>query len=114
VAEQLLPVHRPRRTPSLLGARYDYRRDAEWDDPWLSDGSLAATIAFGFNGSKMATVVFRAPGLWDNWRLFTEGFVVQDSRMGYFGVGNESAFDESLEVDNSNYYRVRRGRLGGR
>ena len=22
----------------LIGARYDYRRDAEWDDPWLSDG----------------------------------------------------------------------------
>lgn len=98
----------------LLGARYDYRRDAEWDDPWLSDGSLAATVAFGLNGSKMATVVFRAPGLWENWRLFAEGFAVQDSRMGYYGVGNESAYDESLTVDNSNYYRVRRGRLGGR
>jgi outer membrane protein assembly factor BamA len=98
----------------LLGARYDYRRDAEWDDPWLSDGSLAATVAFGFNGSKMATVVFRAPGLWDNWRLFAEGFAVQDSRMGYYGVGNASAYDESLTVNNSNYYRVRRGRLGGR
>ena len=98
----------------LLGARYDYRRDAEWDDPWLSDGSLAATVAFGFNGSQMATLVFRAPGLWEHWRLYAEGFGIKDSRMGYFGVGNESAFDESLEVNNSNYYRVRRGRLGGR
>ena len=34
--------------------------------------------------------------------------------MGYYGVGNESAYDESLTVNNSNYYRVRRGRLGGR
>lgn len=98
----------------LLGARYEYRRDADWGSPWLSDGSLAATVAFGFNGSKMATVVFRAPGLWEDWRLFAEGFGTQDSRMGYYGVGNESAYDEALTVDNSNYYRVRRGRLGGR
>jgi len=98
----------------LLGARYDYRRDAAWDDPWLSDGSLAATVALGFNGSQMATVVFRAPGLWKDWRLFAEGFWVMDSRMGYFGIGNDTPYDPSLEVDNSNYYRVRRGRLGSR
>jgi len=98
----------------LLGARYDYRRDAEWDDSWLSDGSLAATVALGFNGSQMATLVFRAPGLWKDWRLFAEGFGTKDSRMGYFGVGNDSPYDPSLEVDHSEYYRVRRGRLGGR
>lgn len=98
----------------LLGARYDYRRDAEWDDPWLSDGSLAATVALGFNGSQMATVVFRAPGLWKDWRLFAEGYGIKDSRLGYFGVGNDSPYEASLEVDNSNYYRVERGRLGGR
>jgi outer membrane protein assembly factor BamA len=98
----------------LLGARYDYRRDAEWDDPWLSDGSLAATVAFGFNGSQMATVVFRAPGLWKDWRLFAEGYGIKDSRLGYFGVGNDSPYDAAIEDGNSNYYRVRRGRLGGR
>jgi outer membrane protein assembly factor BamA len=98
----------------LLGARYDYRRDAAWDDPWLSDGSLAATVALGFNGSQMATLVFRAPGLWKNWRLFAEGYGIKDSRMGYFGVGNDSPYDPSLDANNSNYYRVRRGRLGGR
>jgi len=98
----------------LLGARYDYRRDAEWDDPWLSDGSLAATVALGFNGSQMATVVFRAPGLWDGWRLFAEAYGVKDSRMGYYGIGNASPFDASIEERNSLYYLVRRGRLGGR
>jgi len=98
----------------LLGARYDYRRDAEWDDPWLSDGSLAATVALGFNGSQMATLVFRAPGLKKDWRLFAESYYVMDSRMGYFGLGNDSPYDPALEVNNSNYYRVRRGRLGGR
>lgn len=98
----------------LLGARYDYRRDAAWDDPWLSDGSLAATVALGFNGSQMATLVFRAPGLWKDWRLFAEGFGVKDSRMGYYGIGNDSPYDPALEVNNSNYYRVERGRLGGR
>ncbi|HOX19794.1 MAG TPA: BamA/TamA family outer membrane protein [Gemmatimonadales bacterium] len=98
----------------LLGARYDYRRDAAWDDPWLSDGSLAATVAFGFNGSQMATVVFRAPGLWKDWRLFAEGYGIKDSRLGYFGVGNDSPYDAAIEDGNSNYYRVRRGRLGGR
>lgn len=98
----------------LVGARYDYRRDAAWDDPWLSDGSLAATVAFGFNGSQMATVVFRAPGLWKDWRLFAEGYGIKDSRLGYFGVGNDSPYDAAIEDGNSNYYRVRRGRIGGR
>jgi len=98
----------------LLGARYDYRRDAEWDDPWLSDGSLAATLAFGFNGSQMATVVFRAPGLRDNWRFFGEAYGVKDSRMGYYGIGNDTPYDESIAENNSLYYLVRRGRLGGR
>jgi hypothetical protein len=93
----------------MLGARYDYRRDAEWDDPWLSDGSLAATVAFGFNGSQMATVVFRAPGLWKDWRLFAEGYGIKDSRLGYFGIGNDSPFDAGIEDGNSNYYRVRAG-----
>ena len=46
----------------LLGARFDYRRDAEWDDPWLSDGSLAATLALGFDGSQMATRSSARPG----------------------------------------------------
>lgn len=98
----------------LLGARYDYRRDAEWDDPWLSDGSLAATLAFGFNGSKMATVVYRAPGLWEDWRLYAEAYGVKDSRMGYYGIGNDSPYDAAIEEGNSLYYLVRRGRLGGR
>ncbi len=98
----------------LLGARFDYRRDAEWDDPWLSDGSLAATVALGFNGSQMATLVFRAPGLREDWRLFAEGFGVKDARMGYFGIGNDTPYDASIQDGNSNYYRVRRARLGGR
>lgn len=98
----------------LVGARYDYRRDANWEDPWLSAGSLAATAAFGFNGSYLATVVFRAPGLKKDWRLFAEGFGTKDSRLGYFGVGNDTPYDEAIEDGNSNYYRVRRGRIGGR
>ena len=98
----------------LLGARFDYRRDAEWDDPWLSDGSLAATLAFGFDGSQMATLAFRAPGLWKNWRLFAEGIGIKDARMGYYGIGNDSPFDQALQDSNGNYYRVERGRVGGR
>lgn len=98
----------------LIGARFDYRRDAAWDDPWLSDGSLAATIALGFEGSQMATLVFRAPGLWKDWRLFAEGYATKDHELGYYGVGNDSPYDEALTVGNSNYYRVKRGRLGGR
>jgi outer membrane protein assembly factor BamA len=98
----------------LLGARFDYRRDAEWDDPWLSDGSLAATLAFGFNGSQMGTLVFRAPGLTKDWRFFAEGYGIKDARMGYFGVGNGTPYNASLETNNGNYYRVRRDRLGGR
>ncbi len=98
----------------LLGARFDYRRDAEWDDSWLSDGSLAATLAFGFDGSQMGTLVFRAPGLWKNWRLFAEGYGIKDSRLGYYGIGNDSPFDQAAQDSNGNYYRVERGRLGGR
>ena len=98
----------------LLGARYDYRRDAAWDDPWLSDGSLAATLAFGFDGSQMATLAFRAPGLWKHWRLFAQGIGIKDARMGYFGIGNDSPFDQAAQDSNGNYYRVERGRVGGR
>ena len=71
-------------------------------------------MAFGFNGSQMATLVFRAPGLWKDWRLFAEGYGIKDSRLGYFGVGNDSPYDAAIEDGNSNYYRVRRGRIGGR
>lgn len=98
----------------LLGARFNYRQDAPWDAPWLSNGSLAATIALGFDGSQMATVVFRAPGLQKDWRLFAEAYATKDHALGYYGVGNDTPYDESLTEGNSNYYRVQRGRLGGR
>jgi outer membrane protein assembly factor BamA len=98
----------------LLGARFELRRDAEWDARWLSDGIFSVTAAAGFQGSRFATFEFKAPGLQDGWRLFARAGAVREARLGFYGAGNGSEIDEDLEESAVNYYRVKRYQYLGR
>lgn len=98
----------------LLGARYELRRDAEWDARWLSDGVFSVSAAAGFQGSRFAAVEFKAPGLQDGWRLFARAGAARDARLGFYGLGNDSEVDEDLEESSGSYYRVKRYQNFGR
>ncbi len=98
----------------LLGARYELRRDAEWDARWLSDGVLSVTAAAGFQGSRFVFVEFKAPGLEDGWRLFARAGTERESRLGFYGLGNDSEVDEDLEESDGSFYRVKRYHYLGR
>jgi outer membrane protein assembly factor BamA len=98
----------------LIGARYELRRDADWEARWLSDGVVSAAAAAGFQGSRFATVEFKAPGLEDGWRLFARASAVREARLGFYGFGNSSEIDEDLEESAVNYYRVKRYQYLGR
>ncbi|MGH7657309.1 MAG: BamA/TamA family outer membrane protein [Gemmatimonadales bacterium] len=70
---------------------------------------------FTFKGSRRITARFEAPGLWEGWRVNSFVSAEREARFGFFGLGNDSEFDEDLANDAQPFfYRVRRTRYHGR
>lgn len=92
----------------------DYSVPAPYEAPYTADGRLSAGAGGSLHGSWFAGVRFRAPGLAPGWRFDVSALAIQEKRFGYYGIGNNSVFDRSLEDQNSEFYRVRRSRYVGR
>ena len=74
-------------------------------------GNLSLDAGISFNSSYFVTAMLRMPRLADGWRLAANASVVREARLGYFGIGNNSTFDNDLVNDNQPFfYRVRRKR----
>jgi hypothetical protein len=75
------------------------------------DGAVGATS----EGSRLALLRFRAPGLWKDWRLDALVGAERLVRYGYFGLGNATEKNDDLVTEDSPFiYRVRRIRYEGR
>jgi outer membrane protein assembly factor BamA len=62
-------------------------------------------------GSRHAYVEFRAPQLLEGWRLDTKAAAVREARLGYFGLGNDTEYnDDDVTEAQPFLYRVRRTR----
>ena len=58
--------------------------------------------------------MFRAPGLWKDWRLAVLASADRQARYGYFGLGENTIYDKHLSSDSIPFpYRVRRTRYRG-
>ena len=74
-------------------------------------GNLSLDAGVSFNSSYFVTTTLRLPRLADGWRLAANASIVREARLGYFGIGNSSTFDNDLVNDNQPFfYRVRRKR----
>ena len=97
----------------FLRARYWQPAEYEARNTYTAalDGAVGATS----EGSRLALLRFRAPGLWKDWRLDALVGAERLARYGYFGLGNATEKNDDLVTEDTPFiYRVRRIRYEGR
>ncbi len=99
----------------VLAFRVHHFQPAEYEDRVTTNAALTADAGITTRGSRHISLKFRAPQLWDGWRLSALGAAVREARFGYFGIGNETVKDDDLVTPDQPFlYRVRRARYGGK
>jgi len=98
----------------VLAFRVHHFQAAEYEDRVVNNGSITGEAGFTSRGSRYIIARFRAPQLWNNWRLKALAAAGREARFGYFGVGNGTVKNDDLVTGaNPFLYRVRRIRYGG-
>lgn len=91
------------------------RRAEDYFAPWSNRAIFQLDGGFTFKGSRRLTMRFQAPGLWEGWRVYSFASAEREARFGFFGLGNDTEFDDDLANDSQPFwYRVRRTRYHGR
>lgn len=99
----------------VLAFRVHHFQPAEYEDRVTTRAAFTADAGITPRGSRNVTLRFRAPQLWNDWRLSMLGAVVREVRFGYFGLGNETIKNDNLVTKQEPFlYRVRRARYGGK
>lgn len=96
----------------MLAAKFQWtRRVDDYLSPLAFAGNLSLDGGISARGSYFLTAQFRAPGIKDGWRLATIASLTREARFGFFGIGNDTRFDEDLVTDDQPFlYRMRRKR----
>jgi hypothetical protein len=95
----------------VLAFRVRYWQPAEYDARVTANGALNADVGITPRGSRHALVEFRAPQLLEGWRLDTKAAAVREVRFGYFGLGNDTEYNDDAVTEAQPFlYRVRRTR----
>ena len=98
----------------VIAARVRYWQPAPYEARTTSAASATLDAGITLRGSRFVTGVFRAPGLWKNWRLGVLASADRQARYGYFGLGNNTTYDKDLVDDAHPFlYRLRRTRYRG-
>jgi outer membrane protein assembly factor BamA len=93
----------------LLAFHVRYWQPADYEARTTYTGALAGGAGIAPHGSRFVALSFKAPGLWDGWRLNTGGALERQTRYGYFGLGNDTQYNKEAVGDANPYlYRVRR------
>jgi hypothetical protein len=99
--------------PALVG-RIRYWQPANYEDRVTSTAAFNVDAGITPRGSRGITAQFRAPLLWDGWRLFALAGADRLVRYGFFGLGNETVYDKDAVTDAQPFlYRLRRTRYRG-
>jgi hypothetical protein len=99
----------------VLAFRVHHFQPAEYDARVTSRAALTAEAGITPRGGRQVILRFRAPLLWEGWRVSALAAAVREVRFGYFGVGNETVDDPGLvNPAQPFFYRVRRARYGGK
>lgn len=99
----------------VVAFRVHHFQPAEYDDRVTTNAALTADAGITHRGSRHVSVRFRAPQLWENWRVSALAAAVREARFGYYGLGNETVENDDLVTPDQPFlYRVRRSRYGGK
>jgi hypothetical protein len=95
----------------VLAFRVHYWQPADYEARTTNTAALNGDAGIAPHGSRFIAGSFRAPGLWDDWRLGALVLAGREARYGYFGLGNDTQFDPDAVTDEDPFlYRVRRTR----
>jgi hypothetical protein len=95
----------------VLSFRVRHFQPADYEAPTTYTGAFNADAGIAPRGSRYLAASFRAPGLWDGWRLNAIGVLERQARYGYFGLGNDTPYDPDAVGDDDPFlYRLRRTR----
>jgi outer membrane protein assembly factor BamA len=95
----------------VLNFRVRHWQPAEYEARTTYTAAVNADAGISTRGSRYASVQFKAPGLWDGWRLSAQAVAERQSRYGYFGLGNGTTYDgDAVGPDDPYLYRLRRTR----
>ena len=98
----------------VLTFRVRHWQPAEYEARTTYTAAFNGDAGIASKGSRFVSASFRAPGLWDGWRLSVVGAVERHARYGFFGLGNGTQFDPDAVTDASPFlYRMRRTRYRG-
>jgi outer membrane protein assembly factor BamA len=95
----------------ILSFRVRYWQAAEYEDRVTANAALNAEAGITPRGGRHAYVQFRAPQLFEGWRLDAKVGAAREVRYGFFGLGNDTEYNKDAVTDASPFlYRVRRTR----
>jgi outer membrane protein assembly factor BamA len=98
----------------MLVFRVRHWRPAEYEARTTYDAAFNFDAGITARGSRYVAAQFKAPNLWQGWRLAVQGAAERHVRYGFFGLGNETASDDDLVTDENPFiYRMRRSRYRG-
>jgi len=98
----------------VLTFRVRHWQAAEYEARTTHTAAFNADAGIAPEGSRFVSASFKAPGLWDGWRLAAQAILERQARYGYFGLGNETTYDKNADSDAVPFpYRVRRTRYRG-
>jgi outer membrane protein assembly factor BamA len=96
----------------VLAFRVHHFQPAEYDARVTTRAAFTGEAGITPRGGRQVILRFRAPQLWENWRVKALAAAVREVRFGYFGLGNETT-DEAPTPTQPFLHRVRRTRYGG-
>ncbi len=98
----------------LIAMHFEQRQAADYFARSPYAGLFSLDVGHGFTGARMAMARFHAPLLKDGWRLAARIGTTRETRLGYYGLGNDAVFDKGLVTKNQpHYYEARRARYFG-
>jgi surface antigen Omp85-like protein len=98
----------------VLAFRVRHWQPADYEARTTYTAALNGDAGIAPRGSRFIAASFKAPGVWDGWRLSSVAVVQRESRYGYYGLGNDTRFDpDSVNQDHPFLYRMRRTRYRG-
>jgi outer membrane protein assembly factor BamA len=98
----------------LIALHLEERKAADYFARTNYAGLFSLDLGQGFTGARMVVARFHAPLLRKDWRLLTSLGSTRETRLGYFGLGNDTKDDERLVTKSQpHYYQARRTRYFG-
>jgi outer membrane protein assembly factor BamA len=98
----------------VLSFRVRHWQPAEYEARTTYIAAINGDAGISSRGSRYVAASFKAPGLWDGWRVTALALAGREARYGYFGLGNDTRFEpDSVGDDDPFLYRVRRTRYRG-